>query len=60
MNEKCRWVINPGERHKQICGDPAVQNVTIGSVTGEARVPVCPQHLAEHNRKAAQKRTAKR
>lgn len=56
MEEICRKVMNPGARKKRLCGEPAVRLVTVNTVTGQAQVPMCTEHVAEHDRSAAKKR----
>lgn len=56
MEEKCRKVINPGQRRKKLCGAPAVKLITVNTVGGQAQVPMCSEHVSEHDRNAAKKR----
>lgn len=51
--DKCRQVINPGQRYKRKCGAPAVKEVTVNTVTGKGKLPVCAVHAAEYDRAAA-------
>lgn len=45
----CRWEVKRGEE----CGQPATTQVLMRDQVGSAYVPVCDQHKAEYNRKAA-------
>lgn len=47
----CLWQVGDSD-----CGKPAVVRVRMRDRTGTASVPVCEQHKAEHNRKAAEQR----
>jgi hypothetical protein len=45
----CQWEVRKGET----CGAKAQAEVTLRNRVGGAKVPVCLEHKAEHNRKAA-------
>lgn len=45
----CLWQVNGCD-----CGEKATTRITVKDRTGSARIPVCAEHKAEHNRKAAQ------
>lgn len=49
--EFCLWQVDG-----QDCNIEAVSRVTIKDRVSRARIPVCSEHKAEHNRKAAQLR----
>lgn len=53
-NPVCRIEISKGN----ICGNPAVAEVRIRDKVGKAAVPVCAEHKAAYNRKAAEIRAS--
>jgi hypothetical protein len=51
----CRWEVQKGEE----CGEPADGGtVLLRERLGSARVPVCKNHKAEYNRRAASLRVS--
>ena len=57
MEEICKFIV---KAPRQICGEKAERSVTVNLVTGRARVPMCTEHIAEHDRRAAEKRVSKK
>ena len=53
MEEICRYVTNPSQRRKKICGDKAIKLVTVNIIRGKAQVPMCEKHIAEQDRASA-------
>lgn len=49
----CLWEVRKGET----CGALAKATIILRNRVGAAEVPVCLEHKAEHNRKAAEIRT---